>query len=263
MKNKSILFVVALCAGLQVNMGFASQNQSWPDWFWAKFATAKKTAAENPKLEGPLLVGSYALAASRLVPGFENSRIFLGVGIGVLVPTLVDFCMKLSAKLKTEATKTKIKNVIAQLIDNSVLYPTRSSKFHALLKKDEFLQYIDDKDGLIQEICAELSNEINSVPYGDQRTLDGVIDKKMAEFRKIIMNHVTLEDQIKALDELLKKQPRLVDDVPTMQAFVSIYFRLKNKQAVESKLSSEERASRQLWATSAAKARTSPSPLVE
>ncbi|HSC25310.1 MAG TPA: hypothetical protein VLB80_03800 [Candidatus Babeliales bacterium] len=46
--------------------------------------------------------------------------------------------------------------------------------------------------------------------------------------------------------------------IPEMQAYLSVYFRLKNKLAVEDKLSPEEKSSRGSWAREALETRKSP-----
>jgi len=149
----------------------------------------------------------------------------------------------------------KIKDNIAQVLSNSTLYPTRSSKIHALLKKDEFSQYITDEYGLVQEACNELIKEINAIPYSqEQKKADRIIDDKIEDARIITSQGDTLKAQIKLLEDYCK-EPIENFDIPGMQGYLSVYFRLKNKQEVESKLSPEERASRQAERSELQKAR--------
>ena len=68
----------------------------------------------------------------------------------------------------------------------------------------------------------------------------------MATFRAAIIHGQSLAKQIHELDVRLTEQQRF--DVPEMQAYLSLYFRLKNKQNVEGKLTKEEKESRRPWA---------------
>jgi hypothetical protein len=267
MKNKLLLFfiTIALCMAIQLKMNFASENQSWSDYFRSKWA--ELTSSRRVKLlqeKAPLItaigltakLGSYA----GVIPTGYIKWLGISFPITLVIVTLVYNIDSIISYYRTGSfSRTdaiiKIKDNLAQAISNVTLYPTRSSKLHALLKKDEFTQYITDEYGLVQEACAELSREISSVPYSeDQRIADRKIDEKMAKFRNTIINqYTTIDDQIVALETL--KQNDL--DIPAMQAYLSIYFRLKNKQNVENKLSPEEKTLKQSWTKEAEKLRVS------
>ncbi len=277
MKKKVFLITIALCAVLQSNIDFASENQSWGDWLKAKYTQwTKKTTDIRPALTTAAVAGTIATQGRALLPYSQATLQVLGrpiyaatvftpplllyAKVGIFLIT-VDLCGKIINQYrrgtisKEEAIKD-IQNNLMVTINQELLYPTRSSKLHALLKKDEFLQYINDKDGLVQEACNELIREINAIPYSsEQKENDAIIDDKMAEARIIIAQTDILEEQIKFLEDYCK-DPLGNFDIPGMQGYLSVYFRLKNKQAVENKLSPEEQASRKLERSELQKART-------
>jgi hypothetical protein len=276
MKNK--LFLIALCAGIQANISFAGEKQSWADWFRAKYAQVTGSRYVREKAEkAPYLVTGGVIgvpiigqAGANLLrmPSFVYDFIYrhssheeflqyldfivardkvlivggavLGIALAESIYQAVSY-YRFGATSKAEAL-FQIKDALSLLINDSSLYPTRSSKIHALLKKDEFVQYVTDEYGLVQDACNELIKNINQAPYSeDQKAKDAIIDQKMAEVRKSISNYETLDDQITALEN--QKQNNM--DISTMQAYTSVYLRLKNKQAVENKLPEIEKASRQ------------------
>lgn len=254
MKNK-LLLIVAFSLGMQSNISIASEpsTQSWGDWFRSKFAATRQAVAEKAPSVGVTTAGVMA-TAGYLEPALRSilpkNYLLMAGGFGLIYSTLglaIDACIsnyKQGSDSKAE-TINNIKNDLTIVIANPLLYPTRSSKLHALLKKDEFVQYITDEYGLVQEACNELIREINDIPYSqDQKEKDRIIDDKIAEARVIIAYGDTLQAQIKLLEDYCK-EPLGSFDIPGMQGYLSVYFRLKNKQDVESKLSPEEKASRQ------------------
>ncbi|HEX4069267.1 MAG TPA: hypothetical protein VHX42_04160 [Candidatus Babeliales bacterium] len=264
MKTKLLLIAIALLIGIQLKMTVSSENQSWYDYLRSKWTTLiSSRLGQLTQEKGPMVaaaglsskLGSYA----GIIPVEYVQWLGISFPVGLVIIGLVYNIDSIISYYQTGSfSKTdaiiKIKGTLAQAISNATLYPTRSSKIHALLKKDEFLQYINDKHGLVQEACAALSQEVSNLPYSDeQKAKDKTIDTAMDKVKKSIINYETLDDQIAALEN--QKQNNM--DIPAMQAYLSIYFRLKNKQAVESKLSLEEKASRQKWATEAEKVRVS------
>jgi hypothetical protein len=269
MKNKSFLIVIALCAGLQGNISFANNNQSWADYFrskWAQFTSSDTIKVIQEKAKPyvvPMATTVSSVGIGRLIaakkltltiPSMvnpvtiklltrQNAEIIRSGGIigGILALTIYGIVSYYQQKSITKPDAIlQIKETLSLLINNQLLYPTRSSKINALLKKDEFLQSITDEYGLVQEACNELIKEINTIPYSqEQQQKDKAVDTKITEVRNMIMHHATLDEQIKALEE------QHTTDIPGMEAYLSVYYRLKNKQAVENNLSQEEKASRQ------------------
>ena len=267
MKNKAFI-IVAGCLILASSINFTSENQSWYDYFRSKWSqlTGSRTAQRAVK---PLAAASLAYTTQTIGPG-----LMIGTGqtlgltnwqaespwsyrFGYLPIAFIWLTATIAAiKFYREPISkiNKIKEALTIVLSNPLLYPTRSSKLHALLKKDEFLGYIEDKDGLVQEACNELIDEINKAKCTDaQKKADAAIDKQMSEIRNMLKQYVTLDEQINALET-----QQYTTNIPAgMQAYLSLYFRLKNKQAVENKLSSKEKASRQSWAQDAEKVRVS------
>jgi hypothetical protein len=264
MKNK-LLLIVAFSLGMQSNISFASEpsTQSWGDWFRSKFAATRQAVAEKAPSVGATTAGVMA-TAGYLEPALRSilprNYLLLAGSFGLIYSTLglaIDAYISRYQQGSDSKTVTinNIKNDLTIAIANPLLYPTRSSKLHALLKKDEFLQYINDQDGLVEQACNQVIKEINAMPYSNtQKELDKIIDDKMAEARVIIAHGNTLQAKIKLLEDYCK-EPLSTFDFPEMQAYLSVYFRLKNKQDVESKLSPEEKASRQTERSELQKAR--------
>lgn len=271
MKNKLLLFfaAIAICAAIHLKMNFASAEQTWREWARAKLAALTSSRiGQLTQEKAPLLaatglttkLGSYA----GIIPVEYVKWLGISFPVTLVIVALVYNIDSIISYYQTGSFNRtdaiiKIKDNVAQVLSNNTLYPTRSSKIHALLKKDEFLQYITDEYGLIQEACNELIGEINAIQYPQaQKEIDRVIDAKMSEIKKSIINYETLDDQITALENQQQTM-----DIPGMQAYLSVYFRLKNKQNVESKLSQEEKTSRSAWGNAAKKARTVSEPEVD
>jgi len=146
---------------------------------------------------------------------------------------------------KDEAIQ-KIKEDLLLLINNQLLYPTRSSKINVLLKKDEFIQYVDDQDDVLQDACNQLIDEISALDYSaSKKAADETIDARMATLRASLIRGQSLTEQINELETKIGQKQHF--DIPEMQAYLSLYFRLKNKQRVEGKLTKEEKELQQPW----------------
>lgn len=274
MKNKLLLFFVAitLCTAIQLKISFASENQSWSDYFrskWTQFtkspraqALAVAPLAYSVQKVGPgIIVGTSQIlglttwANSPWTYSFDNvptALIWLIATISAIKLYRQPVDTKLTPEELAEQEKhnkiNQMKEAVKIIIHNPLLYPTRSSKLHALLQRDEFEQYINDKDGLFQKACNELIEEINKIEYTEA---DKAIDEQMSKIRNMLKQYVTLDEQIKALES-----KEYSANIPEgMRAYLSVYYRLTNKQNVENQLSQEEKTSRQAWAKKAAKAK--------
>ncbi len=266
MRNKAF-FIITCCLLLASSINFTSENQSWYDYFRSKLAQVTGSSTAKRTMQ-PLAVASLAYTTQNIGPGLMVSAgQTLGLIQSAASPWTYSFGSLPMAFIWLTATiaayklykdpinkKNKIKEALTAVLSNPLLYPTRSSKLYAFLKKDEFLGYIEDQDGFVQEACNELIEEINKTRYTDaQKKSDAAIDKQSSEIRNMLKQYVTLDEQINALET-----QRYTTHIPAdMQAYLSLYFRLKNKQMVENKLSSKEKASRQSWAQEAEKVRVS------
>jgi hypothetical protein len=253
MKNKLLLFfiTIALCMAIHLKMNFASEKPSWYDYLrskWTQFTSSRigqLTQEKAPLVAATGLsakLGSYA----GVIPTGYIKWLGISFPVTLVIVALVYNIDSIISYYRTGSFNRtdaiiKIKDNLAQVLSNNTLYPTRSSKIHALLKKDEFTQYITDEYGLVQEACNELIGEINKIEYTEaQKKADGIIDQQMSKISNMLKQYVTLEEQIKVLES-----EEYSTNILGMQAYLSVYFRLKNKQNVESKLSQEEKASRQ------------------
>lgn len=248
MNGKAFFIVAVFCIGMWLNISFCSENQS--DWFgWLR---SKLTSARSSKVAS--IVQQKALAeAITLASTYAGIESTIITDVVSLFSALLEDIEPIISSYRTgsvdrdEAIR-KIKEDVLILINNALLYPTRSSKINALLKKDEFLQYTNDQDDLVQEACNQLIREISAIDYSEaKKTADEAVDAKMATLRAAIIIHgQLLTKQIHELEVKLAQTQHF--DIPEMQAYLSLYFRLKNKQKVERKLTIEEKAFQQPWA---------------
>lgn len=255
MKNKLLLLLItiAFCLAIQLNMSNAGEKQGWYDWARSKWTTLMSSRKlEKSKYILPATVLGSSIASQTLttaIPSFpmpsleteryadllsrSNFQIILTTGLlfGALAWTIytIDTYYKTGAWSRTEAI-SQIKNSLRSTLSDPLLYPTRSSKLDTLRTKNEFAQYITDEYGFVQEACAELDREISDIPYSEnQKKIDEAIDAKIAEVKETIINYETLDKQIKILENP-SEQLKQTLDIPGMQAYLSVYFRLKNKQ---------------------------------
>src|SRR5690606_32741036 len=65
-----------------------------------------------------------------------------------------------------EQAVSQVNDAISFILSDSMAYPTRSSKIHELLKKNEFIGIdMQDKDGIVAQACNDLIGDISNVPY--------------------------------------------------------------------------------------------------
>ena len=105
------------------------------------------------------LASAYSGIESQILSDVVNLFLVLIEDIGPIIASY-----RTGAADRNEAIQ-KIKGDLLVLVNNPLLYPTRSSKINALLKKDEFLQYVNDQDDLVQESCNQLIQEISAIEY--------------------------------------------------------------------------------------------------
>lgn len=127
------------------------------------------------------------------------------------------------------------------LLDNS-LYPTRSSKINALLKKDEFIEYIEDEDGMLSEASNRLMKKLFSKDRRSERKRkkEEKIDGYISTLNKLILG-LTLKEQV----ALLRETPPITITPEESVGYVSLYNRLKNRLRLEKMLSPEQRAQKE------------------
>lgn len=271
MKSKLISSIV-IAVLLQSSSMYGAQNpsqQSWGDWFRTKYRQYSAGATESAR-QGVAAVQSRVAKAA--APSIEVARTLrdridteesLGAaGKGALSVFLI-YNLAGPAVLWTIGNLIKdyrnnyitrpaviegIKNNLkAAVVYNGLLYPTRSSKIHVLLKKDEFLEfanvYINDTDGLLGEACSQLSKEISSAKYSEeQKEEDRQIDSHIASLRKAIDSKQSLEDKIKALELIQGDQKSIIQ----MRAYLSLYYRLKNQLEVKNQFALRQKQAEEI-----------------
>lgn len=278
MKGRLILFVVLVGALSQSQLIYCAQQQSWGDWFRSKYQQYSGTAEEAQKslasgvaamrsrvekAAAPSVAEYQARAESfdEKIKSSEKGVARFATAGGALfndVISISNIVLDTTANFINDLAKDYItrpqaiagikNNLKIAVADNALLYPTRSSKIHVLLKKDEFLQYAPsyfrDENGIFDEACSQLSKEIqDSYTQGltkaqidAQRAEDSQIDAHVATLRKAIASEKSLEGQIKAL-ELIQDQQK---SITQMRAYLSLYYRLKNQLEVEKQLAARQ-----------------------
>jgi len=247
MNSRTLFIILVLYPGLSINMAFGSENkQGWLDWFLSKLASSStvSVAVEKAKAKtiakGIKLAGEFSGMDFDIITDIFDLFFAFREDIGSIISSY-----QIGSIDQNEAIE-KIKNDLFIIVNNQLLYPTRSSKIHALLKKDEFLQYVNDQDNLVENACNQLIQKISALDYSEtKKATDKVIDDKMAILRAAIIHGQSLTEQIQELEKNINQKQHF--DIPEMQAYLSMYFRLKNKLNVEGKLTKEEKESRQPW----------------
>jgi hypothetical protein len=291
MKKQLRLFVAIIGLLSQSPLIYCAQQQGWSDWFRSKYQQYSGTAAEAQKslASGVAAVRSRveraaapSVAAYRDVWSDEPDNQYkvmhideeklgkigatalrLGFSYVIIGPSLLLTTASLINDLANDyitrpqaiaGIKNNLKIAVA---DNALLYPTRSSKIHVLLKKDEFLQYAPsyfrDTNGIFDEACSQLSKEIqDSYTQGltkaqidAQRAEDSQIDSHVATLRKAIASEQSLEGKIKALELVQDQQKSIIQ----MRAYLSLYYRLKNQLEVEKQSAARKKQTEETFAT--------------
>lgn len=149
----------------------------------------------------------------------------LMVGGGIAVTGLTLFVIYkiydkyLRHELTKEQTVDEIADVIYAMISDNLTYPTYSSKIHALLKKDEFLNYLNDTDALFAEACSIVSKKIAklySISTNKEKEATKIMDKVIAG----LSANISKENIDKALDDADEE----------MSSFIASNLKLKDKE---------------------------------
>jgi len=283
-----MLMLSVVCIGvlLQSTTNICSQNkQGWRDWFWSNFTSKVQETA--PTAAGAALgsfvvgqTGSDSIASEymeTLKPiGVTDPYIayatgaILTIGIFTWIGFAIGEVLKLEKELKDRDLREirsmkgwatilgrikEIENILRFVIANPLIYPTRSSRINVLLKKDEFLENINDQDDILRDACNQLIREINAVTYSEKQfEEDQKIDSYIMTLRAQIFAQPTLEDQIVAL-EAMQDQQKTIDQ---MRGYLSLYYRLKNQLEVEKQLTPEQKTARGNWKAEASKTLQEP-----
>jgi len=148
---------------------------------------------------------------------------------------------------KTSAVNN-IKDLLLVALADSTAYPTRSSKLHALMKKNEFLipgvtaEEID-VDGIFNQACSEVSRVIVGLPYSqEKKDMDREIGKHISQLNEKLQQFPTLQGKIDFIDTQLTSD-QLHMKGPETRAYLSVYSRLKIQIVFENALSEQSHAS--------------------
>jgi len=159
---------------------------------------------------------------------------------------------------KTSAVNN-IKDLLLVALADSIAYPTRSSKLHALMKKNEFLipgVTADeiDVDGIFNKACSEVSRVIVGLPYSEeQKGMDREIGKHISQLNEQLHDFSTLQKKIDFINRqslgdrglasaLTLDQLNTYMKDPKVRAYWSVYSRLNMQIVFEDALSEESRA---------------------
>ena len=267
MNKKLMLIAIVCCVGLQSNLSMGSEKpaakkQTWGEWFssWLTYGRPNERAMGHLKESLPrttlaLLAGgvvntqypeAVAIVGRVIQKKIRNidSLLFGSLYINTIFTLYASFISQFLFYYKTgQLSKTdallEIKNYLRITLGNQLLYPTRSSKVNVLTDKDEFLAYVDDQDGLLNEVCDQLLREIQTADYSEEQQQDDQkIDAHILEL-KVNIDHLLLEQQIDALKWIADRQ----NTVEKMRGYLSLYYRLQNKLEVENKRSLKQKTS--------------------
>jgi hypothetical protein len=303
MKNKSILFALAVCVGMQFGVSFgveegsgpAQPTQSLSDWFssgagraWSAAKSASGRAVQavrsapsaiwekskrdtdvmTPLRSATMIGGASALKVMAEISNsnFNQARSLafasgwlyspeealkkigeidpkyaakmgLAVGAGAFIYTYV--ITKISAYYRAkditrEQAVSQVRDAISFVLSDSMAYPTRSSKIHALLKKNEFIgSGMEDVDGIVAQACAELSKQIAAVKVSpEQMQADKLVDAEMSKIRRSLVSEGTLEEQIATAKTGITDLLRALES-PAVKAQIATVLRLEKQQLVE------------------------------
>lgn len=253
--NKKLISLSCLILILQSNVVYCGQG--WGDWFRAKFygtsqAKKAKTVIPSSSYSGGAIAGMGVATGGLFVGhGVEslswNNEAWREISQGIVIFTVYSaVSMIMQSTVNRDEKIDYIGSWIRVVLNNSLLYPTRSSKLHVLLKKDDFLQYarLYGYDDIFDEVCRLLSAEISAATYSqEEKEQDRQIDSYMAGLRQGLMSASDLSQQIEALEAIQNKQSSIV----AMRGYLSIYYRLKNQLKYEEKLTLEQKQKLYGW----------------
>lgn len=185
MKNKSILFALAVCVGMQFGVSFGMDefaisederevalsdlqpSQSWSNWLssgagraWSAAKSASNRASQavknapsswwdRQKRQSEYLpstsIGAL-LGGGLMMLGTEREQQLAGLTFAVAGVLLDQIMLSYRRQdINREQAVKQAKEIIAIQLTNTLAYPTRLSKINALLKKNEFAG-VDMKD---------------------------------------------------------------------------------------------------------------------
>lgn len=258
MKNKLILSVIMVGALLQPNITYSAQDwminaSSTAQGFMDKLLAWWNTAAPSINVEltddqAFMLGGATAVTAATVA----MIKIIQNVNARAAIQRAAqkksdEAAMRSAIAAEKKVAIAKIKMHLQLIMKDRLLYPTRSSKLHALLKKDGLLasanryinHYVNDEYGLFDEACAQLSAQISKLNYSDeQRDEDRLIDAYIAELKISLADYTTLE-KIEYLQSPSEDKISFLKygSIEGMRAYLSAYYILMNELEIENKLS--------------------------
>lgn len=253
MKKRLILSVVIIGLLLQSQLAYCSENkQTWMQRLASYFGLSdrNKVVALNSAADAirvsSLSLGTYiagehyaGLVSADFLQSVMSGYAILNMG-GILLKVIADNIDKANKKTEDRLVAIQtIKNYLRiAVLYNDAMYPTRSSKIHALLKKEDFLSYVEDKGDILDIACRELIQEMEEGRYSKEKYIqelqdeDDKIDAYMADLR--INQH--MDEAFYTEDKLDHLKGGLQVPVEKMQAYLSLYYRLKAQLAVENNL---------------------------
>ena len=256
--NKSVLIVV-FCLGFSFSGSHCAQEtwaQQLSNWVYKKF---HQYFGAKPKVAAKLF-NKYKSPALGLITGglMVDNPVGLAAGsVGLMFVTALGYIedilretekkeerRELDREREEKKRKEREKQVnrvalkMWGLISENDLFPTRSSKINLLLKKDEFVDYIDDKEGIIDQATKQL---IAKYFEEDDRTLEQKekeekIDTYVSSLKGRLFG-LPLKDQV----DLLKNESPKRSTIAEIDGYNSLVGRLENKLAVENRLSPQQR----------------------
>jgi len=288
MSKKSILLIMVVLGGLQSNVSFGSESsstqpaQSWSSWFknipstwwdWRKKQADQYTLHAVPAAVGVgaffgineliranaqnLNLAAWVLANSPTMQNIDwewNDKRIWGPAVAafagvVLVENILAYYRR--KDIAREQAVVLMKKSISEQIFNDMMYPTRTAKLNALLKKDEFLVKEKDEDGILDQACNELIQEINQVKYDKDK--DVAVDRQISSIKADLLKYSDLTQKMKELGAYdlshFKKINTLSDLVDVMnmaevKAALSVLLRLQRQYLVEENYLGDSKESR-------------------
>jgi len=144
-------------------------------------------------------------------------------------------------EISREQAVQEAKRVITLSLSNSVVYPTRTTRINALLKKNEFLadKIQDYSDDIIAQACNELIEDIAKVPYNEMEDAD--VDKEINTINGQLLKGSTLSERVEILDNIMIEDVKFetvselirIESIPRVRAIKSIFLRLQKQMVVE------------------------------
>ena len=137
----------------------------------------------------------YPLVKKQVVSWFYNQltdittplKLGATLGIGVAATGLTIFVVYqvydkyLRHELTKEQTEQEISDAIYVMVADDLTYPSYSAKIYVLLKKDEFLNFLNDIDAIFAESCNKTIARITAEKGKRDAQKDAAIDAKMNE----------------------------------------------------------------------------------